>query len=120
MAVEGFYDMSIWSRVFNDSHNFSARLKKCHNEKAYLFLIAITIRSFYYKFSWSDAITKSKFEKEYISLTVTTTKTPDRNYIENCVKTVEEKAKKFAIVYEGAKVFAKKMKYKNWKNFRYI
>ncbi len=81
--------------VSNDSHNFIARLKQREGTEAiYLFLITVIKSVFAHKFSWSDAVTKSKFENETIPLPVDAEGNPDWKYMEDCMKRKEERARK--------------------------
>lgn len=72
--------------VSNDSHNFVlvAKEKKVKKNQ-YLFLVTVIRATYSQKYSWGDAVTKSKMLNEYIKLPAIDKDTPDWEYMGNYI-----------------------------------
>ena len=68
--------------VSNDSHNFVlvAKEKKVKKNQ-YLFLVTVIRETYAQKYSWGDAVTKSKMLNEYIKLPAIDKDTPDWKFM---------------------------------------
>lgn len=72
--------------VSNDSHNFILTARKQNITKnQYLFLISVIRTTYELKYSWGDAVTKSKMLNEYIKLPAKNKDTPDWEYMDSFI-----------------------------------
>lgn len=77
--------------VSNDSHNFVLMAKEKHVTKnQYLFLVTVIRATYEKKYSWGDAVTKTKMLKEFIRLPAINKNTPDWEYMERYIETKQK------------------------------
>ena len=73
--------------VSNDSHNFVLIAKEKNvTRNQYLFLVTIIRATYTQKYSWGDAVTKTKMLNEYILLSAINENTPDWEYMDKYIE----------------------------------
>lgn len=81
--------------VSNDSHNFELHLKDSAKatERVYLFFIVALKATLSQRFSWGDAVTIDKMLNAKVYLPTTKKGTPDFDYIENFMASIQKRVK---------------------------
>lgn len=86
----------------NDSHNFEVHLKNNYgSENVYLFLITVFRQSFSSKYSWGDAVTKSKFLAQRIYLPTDNNGNPDWAYMESYIDNIHKRNRAYISAYQS-------------------
>lgn len=90
--------------VSNDSHNFTIRVRGANiSELSYLFLTTMIYEYFGQKYSWNDAVTKSRLLAESIPLPTDTNGNPDWLYMENYMKKIMSESAASLSILENIK-----------------